>query len=82
MMYFVNSPGRVSSTHDRSRTLGSSILDLLKWIEKQTDDPSIGLKPILSSYSTWAKRSTYYSTKSRDDLIKKMVKTGRSKSTD
>jgi hypothetical protein len=64
---------RVASSLERSRTLGSNILDLLKWLVSLPDSPAVALQPVICSYSTWAHRSTYYSTQTRDTKAKAAI---------
>lgn len=75
--YFLNAPGRISSSLDRAKTLGGNIIDLLKWLASLPDDPTVALQPVLTSHNTWAHRSLYFSKASRNQRvndIKKAIK--------
>lgn len=49
-----------SAFEDRGSVLGTSIVDLLEFLDGLPDDPSTLGVAILSSYATWAKRSTWW----------------------
>lgn len=45
---------------DRGQVLGTSIIDLLEYLDSLPDDPSTLLVVVHSSYATWSRRSTYW----------------------
>ena len=51
---------RHASVFDQPAVLGSSIIDLLTYLEHLPDDPNTLGVVILSSYATWSKRAVYW----------------------
>ena len=70
--YFSNSPGRLTSVTDKSETLGTHICHLLRYLDSLLDDPSVGVSPILSSYTTWGSRALYHSSGSSEAKARRM----------
>ncbi|KAI4154772.1 MAG: hypothetical protein LQ341_000297 [Variospora aurantia] len=60
------------SAASRSMTLGSSIIDLLKYIESLPDTPEARLTLILTTYNTWVHRSIDYSKNKKARSVRRL----------
>ena len=64
--YFFQNPSRLSASRERTLTLGETMEDLLRYLTRVPDTPEALRYVVISSYSTWTKRSLYKSDPSTD----------------